>query len=308
LKLSESLRKIGQPMPYYPSIARVFGVKATVLLCRLVWWMDYQSDEDGWICKSQEELTEETGMSEKEQATARKSLKVAGILHEKYQRLDHKMFYRIDIVELDRQWEAAIPETPNGSLGNGQTPKRHFGKPPSSISSKRQSGISSIGQEETKGTVPKREAQTAIAVAQPSEYAHNVPWPEGEPPNLKPEGIGIARRDKGITIGHARFIELWMAAWEAKFGRRYKFGDGKDGKAVKLLLDGTKRAAEDLIEVAKAAWDRVSEFPFDSALSVAGFNSRFNEIQGKLLLVPARNGHHKPEARECQERIEAKRI
>jgi hypothetical protein len=133
MKLSESLQSLGV-VAYYPSIAKLIGVKECVLVCQFVWWTGKQADPDGWIYKTQKEINDETGLARWEQETARKSLRKLGILEEKENRLEHKMFYRINIDELNALWSAAqISRLPEG--GNPDHPKEGIQSPGSRESS-----------------------------------------------------------------------------------------------------------------------------------------------------------------------------
>ena len=69
------------PITYYPTIAKQFkSVTAAVLLSNLLRWHGKGSDPDGWIHKTIEVMTEETGLSRREQETAINTLMAAGVL------------------------------------------------------------------------------------------------------------------------------------------------------------------------------------------------------------------------------------
>lgn len=104
MKLGEFLADVGRSIAYSPSIARLIGVKETIFLCQLIYWRD--KSLDGWVYKTQEEFTEETGLSRPEQETTRKNLKKAGLLQERHERLLHRMYYRANIDKLGELWEA----------------------------------------------------------------------------------------------------------------------------------------------------------------------------------------------------------
>lgn len=81
---SAVLQKIGRPVAYYPNIAKLLGsVKSAIFLCQFLYWEGKQHDPAGWIYKTREEITEETGLSREEQDGARKRLRDLGILREK---------------------------------------------------------------------------------------------------------------------------------------------------------------------------------------------------------------------------------
>lgn len=72
--------------------------------------------------KTQEEWTEETGMSRAEQESARRKLKELGVLQERYERLEHRMYYRLDQDRLDELLQSRIPECGKPALGNAEIP------------------------------------------------------------------------------------------------------------------------------------------------------------------------------------------
>lgn len=62
-----------RPIAYLPVVAKATGsVKLTVLWSQINYWTDRTAkDADGWVYKTQNEIYEETGLSRKEQETAR---------------------------------------------------------------------------------------------------------------------------------------------------------------------------------------------------------------------------------------------
>jgi hypothetical protein len=88
----------GHPIAYFPSLApHVGGTNAAILCCQLVYWTTRTKDPDGWIYKEQLELMAETGMSRDEQRSARAALKTRGLLLERYDRLNHRLYLKIDV-------------------------------------------------------------------------------------------------------------------------------------------------------------------------------------------------------------------
>lgn len=123
MKLGEALVEIGRPVAYYPRLAEALGgVKAAIFAAQLIYWWDRQ--DRGYVYKTSAEVREETGLSYKEQKAARSRLQKLGILEERYDRLNHRMLYAIDINQLNRAWneyietgamtQKAIPESTKG--------------------------------------------------------------------------------------------------------------------------------------------------------------------------------------------------
>lgn len=129
MKLSDFLKGIGRPVAYFPKLAVVLGgVKEAVFLAQIIYWSDKGDSGDGWIYKTQEELCGETGLSRYEQEGARKTLRGLGILEERYARLEHRLYYRINFSALDSVW-ATFPNGGNQHSGKGKTSIREEGKP-----------------------------------------------------------------------------------------------------------------------------------------------------------------------------------
>ena len=98
---STILKNTGRAIAYRPNLARLFGgVIAEVFFEQIFYWQD-KSDSELGVYKTQEELEIETGLSRKEQETARKLLREKGVLIETYKRLEHRLYYKIDCDKLD---------------------------------------------------------------------------------------------------------------------------------------------------------------------------------------------------------------
>ena len=80
------------------------GVTAALMLSQAI-WITHELDpaSGGWFCMSQEEWTEETGLSRWEQQTARRSLRDSGFLDERRAGMPARLWFR---VRADRLWRA----------------------------------------------------------------------------------------------------------------------------------------------------------------------------------------------------------
>lgn len=105
MKFSQHLRQLGQPIAYYPQLAKPFGgVTAAVLFCQLFYWQD-KTDNPLGVYKTQEDIENETGLSRREQETARKKLREIGVLIETHKRLEHRIYFKIDLDKLDELFD-----------------------------------------------------------------------------------------------------------------------------------------------------------------------------------------------------------
>jgi hypothetical protein len=124
----------GRPIAYFPSLAPyIGGSNAAILCCQLVYWTPRARDADGWIYKEQLELMAETGLTCDEQRTARLALKTRKLLLERYDRLNHRLYLKIDVEAynalIQRMYnEGEDPEDLPKPLKLNQIRKRHLAK------------------------------------------------------------------------------------------------------------------------------------------------------------------------------------
>ena len=108
MKLSDFITDIGRPVAFYPGLKRVTkSTTATILLCQFIYWIGKGEAKDGSVYKTSKELEDETGLTYEEQKTARARLKEIGLLTEKYARLDHTVYFKIDTNKLDALWASS---------------------------------------------------------------------------------------------------------------------------------------------------------------------------------------------------------
>ncbi|BAY42028.1 hypothetical protein NIES2111_64240 (plasmid) [Nostoc sp. NIES-2111] len=107
MKLSDFLVDLGNAVAYYPRLVDVTGgVLPNLFLCQMYYWLGKQKNPEGWIYKSQAEIERETGLTRKEQETARKSLKARGLLKEKFVGCPRRVEFWLDKDALNQRWLA----------------------------------------------------------------------------------------------------------------------------------------------------------------------------------------------------------
>lgn len=80
------------------------GVTAALMLSQAIWTtQELVPEREGWFSKSQDQWTEDTGLSRWEQETARRALRKAGFLEERRAGMPSKLWYR---VRPDQVWSA----------------------------------------------------------------------------------------------------------------------------------------------------------------------------------------------------------
>jgi len=107
-----------RPIAYHPILAKVLGsVTAALFVSQIGYWSDKGASKDGWIWKTQDEMTDETGLSRYEQETARRIAREKGVLTEQRKGVPARLFYKIDwdalTVLIDEYQQSSMRETPN---------------------------------------------------------------------------------------------------------------------------------------------------------------------------------------------------
>lgn len=94
-KSIHALTNWGKAVAYHPDLARFFGdINAAILFCQMAYWDDKAENSLGTY-KQSEDIEIETGLSYKEQLTARKKLVALGVLKETHKRLQHLIYYKV---------------------------------------------------------------------------------------------------------------------------------------------------------------------------------------------------------------------
>jgi hypothetical protein len=126
MRLGDYLRNLGRPVMYWPSLCPlVGGVNACILLCHLIWWSDHGDDPDGWIYKTQAEIEAETGLTRREQDTARAKLVDLHLLAIDRRGVPPVLHYLVDLDALESAWiiRTEAPDRMHKTAGTS-APKR----------------------------------------------------------------------------------------------------------------------------------------------------------------------------------------
>lgn len=104
--LNTLLADIGQPIVYYPSLIRVTGdLDSNIFLSYIYFWQNHAYEEaEGWIYKTAEAITKDTGLNKREQKLARQRLLYRGLMDEKRKGLPAKMYYKVNVNKLIDMW------------------------------------------------------------------------------------------------------------------------------------------------------------------------------------------------------------
>jgi len=90
-----------RPIAYHREFVQFGGVKAAVFLSQAFFWHYRTKDKDGWFYKTADEWEEETGLTRREQESARKSLRSLGIIEEVKKGVPCRIFYKINEAKLE---------------------------------------------------------------------------------------------------------------------------------------------------------------------------------------------------------------
>ena len=153
---------LDRPIAFHRCLAELGGsVNAGLMLSQALYWAKRTKAGDGWFWKTAEEWQDETYLTRTEQATARKQLKRLSCWQEELRGVPAKLFYRVDLDELDQ----LLSE--NKHVGNVQTSLQESFNPVCRIPENKDSGIiktfitettTEITSETTAESVSAREA------------------------------------------------------------------------------------------------------------------------------------------------------
>jgi hypothetical protein len=126
---------LGSPIAYYTAFARAFGsVEAGVFTSQFFYWYGKGQNPEGWIYKTQEGIEQETGLTRRNQETARKRLRALGVLEEKRMGAPSRLYYRLNLdrlFALVNEWSATgvISEVQAQEMHDGRSRHRTMPKP-----------------------------------------------------------------------------------------------------------------------------------------------------------------------------------
>lgn len=99
---SETIRKLLQSrtIAYRRDLADIVGVLGAIMLSQAIYWAGKTKDPEGWFYKSRDEWKEETGLTRRNQETARKAFKKTGVVQEELRGNPARLYYRVDFYKL----------------------------------------------------------------------------------------------------------------------------------------------------------------------------------------------------------------
>lgn len=112
----------GKPFLYYPDFVKRFdlSVNAAVFFC-YVGWKTLPGGENEWKSYTAKQVTEATGLTVREQETARKILIEKKLIEEHYARLEHVMKFRLSSIEVEIPRKRVSPNAENAGAQARET-------------------------------------------------------------------------------------------------------------------------------------------------------------------------------------------
>lgn len=118
MKPMEAGLDFGRPVAFYPElVSRLGSVNATLFFCQILHHTGKERFPELGIYKTAKEIEDETGLSVTEQRTARKNLRERGVMVETERRLEHRIYYRLNLSELS-DFKSCCPEVRISHPGN----------------------------------------------------------------------------------------------------------------------------------------------------------------------------------------------
>jgi hypothetical protein len=173
LKWSEAYEHSGRTIAVPVKLIHAIGAKGAILVAQLFYWKDKGIGGEGWVYKTKKQLTSETGISLKEQRKCVEEMKRKGVLETRYDRLEHRLWYRIHTETLDEIMDADSP----GEVPFGHMPKAPAKKADGTGPKGRSAGAQRAGrhidqrlpQENTQETTKTKEVVVAPFVSDEEE-------------------------------------------------------------------------------------------------------------------------------------------
>ncbi len=89
---------LGRPIAFHRAFVTIGGgVSAGLMLSQAWYWSQRTNDPAGWFWKTQEDWEKETGLTRREQETARRQLMQRGLMEEELRGVPARLHFRLDI-------------------------------------------------------------------------------------------------------------------------------------------------------------------------------------------------------------------
>ncbi|MAZ40445.1 MAG: replication protein O [Marinobacter sp.] len=233
------------------------GITGALMLSQCIYWHGRTSNKDGWFYKSQSDWEAETGMTRREQETARKRLEKAGFLEEIRKGVPAKLYFRVNVDALEtalkalssRMAESANQECTDGATSMAESAIQECTNPPDCEGGNRQS-ITEITSETTSETTAGKTSGPDRPDNHPAQDDPDHPNEQSQP--SRPD----AAIENGRFWGTQDDLDLAVWMWDAlvdqlgedkprepKFSRwantirLMREQDGREHRHIRILWD-----------------------------------------------------------------------
>lgn len=254
--ITKSGKALGQGLAYYPKLSRFFkSVKISIFYNQLLYWSTRTDDPLG-VYKSAEEWEEETGLSYREQATARAALVKWGFMVETHKRLQHRIYFCLIEDAIDAAWEVweATGKSPNDENAIGE---KRTAQPGKNTRRKRNppNDESAIGGQH-KAQVGNKTMTTAMTTASSPEAPAEQPGTEVVVVPVKPQAPEMTPEE---TAHQTACRETWGAYRDA-YSQRYGAAPVRNAKMSSQIKQFVIRIGQqDAPGVARFFVERVND-------------------------------------------------
>jgi len=267
MSLTSSMADVGRAIAYYPRLSRFFGsVNASIFFSQLHYWQSRTNDELG-VFKTAEEWTEETGLSYREQATARKILSEMGVLIEENKRLQHRIYYKLDLDAVDHAfdvWNQRSSPNDENAIGemrfaqSGNCGKRNWRDAENAVGGERKTQVGNKEEITAEITAEKKARKSASSFVLPDwidrvhwDAWHSTPKRKKATDAQKQMAVDKLAKWREAGIDHAAALEsAAIGGWQGLFEPRVGEGMGGGNKTH----HGPKNRHEDAYATILGDW------------------------------------------------------
>lgn len=254
MSLTASMDNVGRAVAYYPKLAKFFGsVNASIFFSQLYYWQSRTDDPLG-VFKTAEEWTDETGLSYREQATARKILADMGMLLEENKRLQHRIYFRLDLDAVDSVFDAwSVQNSPNDENAfremrkaqSGNCGKRNSRDAENAVGGVRKTQVGNKEEITSEITAEKKTRKSASSFVLPDwidqthwDAWHSTPKRKKATDAQKQMAVDKLAKWRAAGIDHAAALEsAAIGGWQGLFEPRVGEGMGGGNKTHQRPLN-----------------------------------------------------------------------
>jgi len=251
------LKILDRPIAFHRCFVEIgIGINGALMLSQAMYWSNRTSDPDGWFYKTMEEWREETGLTRREQDSARRALRLKRLMFEEKRGVPCKIYFKINEKELfhalnpnvqPRMAESANLEWRNPPTKDGGTRQPRMAEPANllhRLHTETTTETTSEEEEGARGTRPHTTQKfTPPSVVDVLEYMEA----RGSATISEAEKFCDFYESKGWLVGKAK-MKSWQAAVRNWLKRA---GDSKCGTQFKtkqeIIQERNAKAADDFV-------------------------------------------------------------